>query len=82
MTAADNTAGFKTLAQFAEETGKLETPGINDIFIAETTVGQGYVDILQATRLKAETLATAYSDQGPEIRTEIFSLPKTSSSPF
>lgn len=46
-----NTVELKTLAQFAEETGQLVTPGINDMFIAGTTVGKTYDELLKGVRI-------------------------------
>lgn len=46
-----NTLALKTLAQFAEETGQLVTPHINDMFIAGTTVGKTYDQLLKAIRI-------------------------------
>lgn len=46
-----STVGFKTLAEFAEETGQLVVPEINDMFIAGTHVGKTYEDILKGVQI-------------------------------
>ncbi|KAL4730994.1 hypothetical protein ACLX1H_003036 [Fusarium chlamydosporum] len=51
LTAISNTFEKKTLAQFSDETGKLVTPDINDQFIAGTTVGKTYEEILKGVQL-------------------------------
>jgi hypothetical protein len=49
--AVANSVSLKTLAQFAAETGQLVTPGINDMFIAGTTVGKTYDQLLRGINI-------------------------------
>jgi hypothetical protein len=47
---ADST-GFQTLAEFAIVTGGLVVPGINDVFVAGTVVGQTYDELVQGIEI-------------------------------
>lgn len=42
---------FKTIADFADETGTAVVPGINDIFAAGTVVGANYDQLLQGINI-------------------------------
>lgn len=46
-----STVAFKTQAEFADETGQLVIPHINDMFIAGTHVGKTYEDILRGVQI-------------------------------
>ncbi|KAI6778527.1 uncharacterized protein J7T54_005051 [Emericellopsis cladophorae] len=46
-----NTFSKTTLSQFADETGQLVVPGIYDMFIAGTTVGKTYDDLLEGVQV-------------------------------
>ncbi|KAK0101937.1 hypothetical protein ONS95_001254 [Cadophora gregata] len=46
-----STMGFKTIAEFADETGTAVVPGINDIFAAGTIVGTTYDELLKGIEL-------------------------------
>lgn len=46
-----NTMAFKTIADFADETGTAVVPGINDIFAAGTIVGTTYDELLMGINL-------------------------------
>lgn len=54
-----STVAFKTQAQFADETGELVVPGINDMFIAGTHVGKTYEDILKGVELVNDVFLAA-----------------------
>ncbi|KAI9151611.1 hypothetical protein HJFPF1_08818 [Paramyrothecium foliicola] len=49
-----NTFSKKTLSEFADETGQLVVPGINDMFIAGTTVGKTYDELLTGIKVSWE----------------------------
>jgi hypothetical protein len=49
--AVANSLSFKTVADFAIETGGLVTEKINDMFIAGTTVGKTYEEVLQGIKI-------------------------------
>ncbi|ENH66448.1 6-hydroxy-D-nicotine oxidase [Fusarium oxysporum f. sp. cubense race 1] len=51
LPAISNTFEKKTLAQFSDETGQLVTPKINDQFIAGTTTGKTYEEILKGIQI-------------------------------
>ncbi|KAF4954831.1 hypothetical protein FSARC_12007 [Fusarium sarcochroum] len=51
LPAISNTFGKKTLAEFADEAGQLVTPKINDQFIAGTTTGNTYEEILKGIQI-------------------------------
>ncbi|KXJ87892.1 hypothetical protein Micbo1qcDRAFT_215132 [Microdochium bolleyi] len=46
-----NSVSVKTLGEFAVETGALVVDGINDMFIAGTTVGKTYEDLLRGIKI-------------------------------
>ncbi|KAL2067082.1 hypothetical protein VTL71DRAFT_1506 [Oculimacula yallundae] len=46
-----NTMAFKTIADFADETGTAVVPGINDIFAAGTLVGENYEELLKGIQI-------------------------------
>ncbi|KAF5672284.1 hypothetical protein FHETE_3782 [Fusarium heterosporum] len=54
-----NTFEKKTLSQFADETGQLVTPKINDQFIAGTTVGKTYEEILKGIHIVNDNFLNA-----------------------
>ncbi|KAH7014458.1 uncharacterized protein B0I36DRAFT_299373 [Microdochium trichocladiopsis] len=49
-----NSVSVKTLGEFAVETGALVVDGINDMFIAGTTVGKTYEDLLRGIQITNE----------------------------
>ncbi|KAF5985021.1 hypothetical protein FBULB1_3097 [Fusarium bulbicola] len=51
LPAISNTFEKKTLAQFSDETGQLVTPKINDQFIAGTTAGKTYEELLRGIQI-------------------------------
>lgn len=61
------TTAFKTLAQFAVEVGGLVNPGINDVFLAGTTVGKDYASLLQGVQLTNQM----FLDAVPSLQTAI-----------
>ncbi|KAI1857468.1 hypothetical protein JX265_011203 [Neoarthrinium moseri] len=58
---ADST-GFKTLASFAVETGALVTDHINDVFVAGTTVGKTYDELLKGVQITNDVFFNALPD--------------------
>ncbi|CEF71945.1 hypothetical protein FGSG_00100 [Fusarium graminearum PH-1] len=54
-----NTFQKQTLAQFSDETGKLVTPKINDQFIAGTTTGKTYEEILEGVQIVNDVFLAA-----------------------
>ena len=54
-----NTLDFKTVNQFALETGVLVTPHINDVFAAGTIVGKTYSQLLQGIHIINDTFFEA-----------------------
>lgn len=59
LPAVSSTFSKKTLASFAEETGQLVTPGINNMFIAGTTVGKTYEQLLKGIQVSWDTFSAA-----------------------
>lgn len=50
-----NSLDFKTVAQFADETGTAVVPQINDIFVAGTVVGKNYGELLRGIQIINDT---------------------------
>ncbi|KAK6212316.1 hypothetical protein LQW54_005449 [Pestalotiopsis sp. IQ-011] len=60
-TISDTTA-FQTLYEFAVSTGELVTDHINDVFVAGTTVGQTYDELLQGVQITNQVFFDALPD--------------------
>ncbi|KAI6450586.1 hypothetical protein MCOR22_001740 [Pyricularia oryzae] len=45
------TTAFKTVAEFAKENGALVVPGVNDVFLAGTTVGKTQAELLEGVQI-------------------------------
>lgn len=54
-----DTTGFTTLSEFATTTGKLVTDHINDIFVAGTTVGTTYEELLMGVQITNDVFFAA-----------------------
>ncbi|OBT50990.1 hypothetical protein VE04_07938 [Pseudogymnoascus sp. 24MN13] len=54
-----NTLDFKTVSQFALQTGVVVTPNINDIFVAGTIVGNSDTQLLQGIQIINDTFFAA-----------------------
>ncbi|PWY74321.1 FAD-binding domain-containing protein [Aspergillus heteromorphus CBS 117.55] len=65
--AVSSTLGFKTLYEFAEETGEVVTPHINDIFVAGTIKAPNYSTLLSAISL----INTTFFAQLPKLTAQI-----------
>ncbi|KAL8285753.1 hypothetical protein RB597_002728 [Gaeumannomyces tritici] len=63
LPAVSTTMGFKTVANFTVETGKLVVDKINDVFIAGTTVGHDY----ESQRRGIEITNRVYNDAVPAL---------------
>ncbi|KAF4443218.1 hypothetical protein F53441_11527 [Fusarium austroafricanum] len=57
-----NTFKKQTLAEFSDETGQLVTPNINDQFIAGTTTGKTYEEILEGIQIVNDGFLNALPD--------------------
>ncbi|KAF4966449.1 hypothetical protein FZEAL_10656 [Fusarium zealandicum] len=62
LPAISNTFAEKTLAEFSDEAGQLVTPKINDQFIAGTTTGKTYEEILQGIQIVNDGFLGALPD--------------------
>ncbi|KAF7534296.1 hypothetical protein G7054_g6373 [Neopestalotiopsis clavispora] len=72
-TISDTTA-FQTLYEFAVTTGELVTDHINDIFVAGTTVGQTYDELLQGIQITNQVFSDALPDLYAAVPFENISL--------
>jgi hypothetical protein len=72
-TISDTTA-FQTLYEFAVTTGELVTDHINDIFVAGTTVGQTYEELLQGVQISNQIFFDALPDLYAVVPFENISL--------
>jgi hypothetical protein len=69
-----NSVAFKTLADFSVETGALVVPGINDIFVAGTTVGKSYSSLLKGIQLVYDGFFKALPELYAQVPYDAISL--------
>ncbi|GFN16475.1 hypothetical protein AtubIFM55763_010310 [Aspergillus tubingensis] len=72
--AVSSTLGFKTLAEFAAETGALVTPHINDIFVAGTIKATTYDDLYRGISIINSTFAAQLPSLYAQIPTANISI--------
>ncbi|BAE58645.1 hypothetical protein AFCA_006635 [Aspergillus flavus] len=65
--AVASTLGFKTVSEFAAETGAMVVPHINDVFVAGTVVGTTYAELLQGISI----INTTFFEQLPKLYDQI-----------
>ncbi|KAJ5098293.1 hypothetical protein N7532_005294 [Penicillium argentinense] len=65
--AISSTVGFKTVAEFAAETGEMVVDGINDVFIAGTVKGTTYKDLHQGISI----INTTFFNELPKLYKQI-----------
>ncbi|KAJ5321366.1 hypothetical protein N7476_004368 [Penicillium atrosanguineum] len=65
--AISNTMGFKTVAEFAAETGEMVVDGINDVFVAGTVKGTTYKELHQGISI----INTTFFNQLPKLYKQI-----------
>ncbi|KAJ5754915.1 hypothetical protein N7533_004458 [Penicillium manginii] len=62
-----STVGFKTVAEFAAETGEMVVEGINDVFVAGTVTGASYKELHQGISI----INTTFFNQLPKLYKQI-----------
>ncbi|KAG2413183.1 hypothetical protein HFD88_002372 [Aspergillus terreus] len=65
--AISSTLGFKTVSEFAAETGAMVVPNINDVFVAGTVVGTTYDELLQGIKI----INTTFFNELPKLYAQI-----------
>ncbi|KAJ5246364.1 hypothetical protein N7468_001347 [Penicillium chermesinum] len=65
--AISSTVGFKTMSEFAAETGEAVTPHINDVFVAGTVTGTNYNELLQGISI----INTTFFNELPKLYAQV-----------
>ncbi|KAL5363590.1 hypothetical protein BJX96DRAFT_187108 [Aspergillus floccosus] len=65
--AISSTLGFKTVSEFAAETGAMVVPHINDVFVAGTVVGTTYDELFQGIKI----INTTFFNELPKLYAQI-----------
>ncbi|KAE8404327.1 hypothetical protein BDV37DRAFT_293988 [Aspergillus pseudonomiae] len=65
--AISSTLDFKTVSEFAAETGAMVVPHINDVFVAGTVVGTTYAELLQGITI----INTTFFEHLPKLYAQI-----------
>ena len=69
-----STMDFKTVAALAEEMGGMVVDGINDVFVAGTTVGRDYDTLLKGIKLTYDVWMTRVPELWAHVPPEYISL--------